>query len=59
MSAADWKAVTDIQSGSSTILFPFRQSPPPPSEHKFAPLVDAIIDARAAHPNTTLAELWP
>ena len=36
----------------------FPLPPKPPSEHKFAPLVDAIIDARAAHPDTTLADLY-
>ena len=36
----------------------FPLPPKPPSEPKFAPLVDAIIDARAAHPDTTLADLY-
>ena len=36
----------------------FPLPPKPPSEPKFASLVDAIIDARAAHPNTTLADLY-
>ena len=36
----------------------FPLPPKSPSEHKFAPLVDAIIDARTAHPDTTLADLY-
>ena len=36
----------------------FPLPPKPPREPKFAPLVDAIIDARAAHPDTTLADLY-
>ena len=36
----------------------FPMPPKLPDEGKFAPLVDAVLDARAAHPDTTLANLY-